>query len=200
MKLFGVAMLAVIALGCGSSSSTTGTGGGAGGAGGSGNCNGAAKTPPNLVGNNGFECGDTGWSPQSGDVVADADAHSGTKSLKLTATAAGGKFASTAPIVASTTGSVYCAVAYLRGTVADAQLSVLEDKGGTVVDHTFSTPVKSENGWLRAPPSTNLEVRAAAGSKLYVRFLMRTPAAGETLLVDDVDVWESTDGKCKETR
>ncbi len=198
MKLFGVWMLAAIALGCGSSTSTTGTGGGSGG--GSGNCNSAAKTPANLVANDGFECGDTGWSPQSGDVAAATDVHGGAKSLKLTATAAGGKFASTAPVVASTSGGVYCAVAYFKGTVADAQLSVLEDKGGAVVDHTFSTPVKSEVGWFRAPPSTNLEVRAAKGSKLYVRFVMRTPAAGETLLVDDVDLWESADGKCKETR
>ena len=41
---------------------------------------------------------------------------------------------------------------------------------------------------------------SAMGSKLYVRFLLSQGSAGDTLLVDDVDVWESADGKCKETR
>ena len=42
---------------------------------------------------------------------------------------------------------------------------------------------------------------ANAGSKLYVQLLMNnSPAANATLLVDDVDVWESTDGGCRETR
>lgn len=188
--------------GCGSSSTGAGggAGGGGGGAGGGSACTGAAKSPANLVPNDGFECGDMGWSPQSGDLAAVADARTGSKAVKLTATAAGGKFASTRPFVTSTSGKTYCAVAYLKGTVGNAQLSVLEDKGGTVVDHTFSTPVASTS-WLRTPPSTNLEVRAAAGSKLYVRFVMhQSPAAGDTLLVDDVDVWESADGLCKETR
>lgn len=198
MRILAIALLVAA---CGPSSSSTGTGGG-GGSGGSGggtaNCNSAAKTPANLVGNDGFECGDMGWSAQTGDLAVVTDARTGTKALKLTATSAGGKFASTQPFVASTSGKTYCAVAYLKGTVANAQLSVLESKSGAVVDHTFSTPVASTS-WLRTPPSTNLEVRAAAGSKLYVRFVMHTPpAAGDTLLVDDVDVWESDDGKCKE--
>lgn len=166
---------------------------------GSGSCSDAAKTPPNLVPNSGFECGDKGWSPQTGALTADADARSGKQSAKLVSTTAGGKFATTVPIVTSASGKTYCAVAYFKGTVSDAQLSVLEDKGGSVVDYTFSTPVASTN-WLRVPPSTNLEVRAAAGSKLYVRMVMRTLSANNTLLVDDVDVWESADGLCKETR
>jgi hypothetical protein len=199
MRLFWVGMLCAVAglSACSSGSSTGGTGGGAGG--GSGNCSGAAKTPPNLVPNNGFECGDMGWSPQSGTLSADTDARTGTQSAKLVATAAGGKFAVTLPVVTSASGKTYCAVAYLKGTVADAQLSVLEDKGGSVIDHTFSTPVASTT-WLRTPPSTTLGVPAAVGSKLYVRLLMRTPNANDTLLVDDVDLWESSDGQCKETR
>lgn len=178
-----------------------GTGGGSGGGGGT--CAPAAKTPPNLVPNNGFECGDMGWSPQgAATLAANADARTGSQSAKLVAmgSPADGKFAVTLPIVTSTSGKTYCAQAYLKGTVANAQLSVLESAaGGGVVDHTFSTPVASTT-WLRTPPSTNLEVRAAAGAKLYVRLVMRNPNANDTLLVDDVDVWESADGLCKETR
>ena len=198
MKLAWVGMLcvvsALVACGAPSNGSDAGTDGG-------GNCSSAAKTPPNLVPNSGFECGDQGWSPQSGTLAADADARTGSQSAKLIATGTppAGKFALTQPVVTSTSGKTYCAVAWLKGTVGDAILSVLEDKGGSVVDHTFSTPVASTT-WLRAPPSTNLEVRAAAGSKLYVRVLMRTPSANDTLFVDDVDLWESADGLCKETR
>jgi hypothetical protein len=54
--------------------------------------------------------------------------------------------------------------------------------------------------WIRVPPSTVLSVPGASGSSLYVRFLLSQGQAGDTLLVDDVDVWESADGKCKETR
>ncbi len=202
MKLFGVGLLVCGLVGCGSSSSG-GKGGGAGGGagGGSSNCGGAVKNPPNLVPNPGFECGTQGWSEQSGTLTAVTDARTGSQSGKLVATGTvpAGKFAFTVPIVPSTSGKTYCAQAYLKGTVADAQLSVLEDKNGSVVDYTFSTPVGSGT-WVRTPPSTNLEVRAGVGSKLYVRLVMRTPLADATLFVDDVDVWESTDGLCKETR
>lgn len=188
------------ALACGPGSGGN-DGGGGGTGGGSGACNGSAKSPPNLVPNSGFECGDMGWSPQTGTLTAVTDARTGAQAAKLVATGAtpAGKFAVTLPFVTSTSGKTYCAVAWLKGTVADAQLSVLEDKGGSVVDHTFSTPVGTST-WLRAPPSTHLEVRAAMGSKLYVRLVMRTPKANDTLIVDDVDVWESADGLCKEQR
>ena len=178
-----------------------GSGGGAGGGSG-GNCSPAAKTPPNLVPNNGFECGDLGWSPQgSASLAADTDARTGTQSARLVAMGAppDGKFSVTLPVVASASGKVYCALAYLKGTVADAQLSILEATAGGVVDHTFSTPVASTT-WVRTPRSFNLDVHAAAGSKLYVRLVMRTPMLNDTLLVDDVDVWESSDGLCKEIR
>ncbi len=200
MKLFWVGMVAgLVACGPTPSGQDAGTGGGGGGG---GNCAGAAKTPANLVPNPGFECGDMGWSPQSGTLAADPDAHTGSQSAKLVATGAtpAGKFAATLPVVASASGKTYCATAYLKGSIADAQLSVLEDKGGTVIDHTFSMPVMGSTTWLRTPPTINLDVPAAAGSKLYVRVLMRTPKATDTLFVDDVDLWESTDGKCKEPR
>jgi hypothetical protein len=198
MKLIWVGMIAGLA-----ACSPTGGGQDAGTGGGSGgSCAGEAKTPPNLVPNSGFECGDLGWSPQSGTLAADSDPHTGRQSAKLVATGAtpAGKFAATLPVVASASGKTYCATAYLKGSLADAQLSVLEDKGGTVIDHTFSMPVMGSTTWLRTPPSINLDVAAAAGSKLYVRVLMRNPKASDTLFVDDVDLWESSDGKCKETR
>jgi hypothetical protein len=186
------------------SSGSGGTGGGAGGGagGGSGSCPNAVKTPPNLLANSGFECGDMGWSPQSGTLAAVTDARTGSQAAKLlaTGTTPAGKFATTVPFVTSASGKVYCAIAYLKGSVANAQLSVLEDKGGSVIDHTFSTPLANDTAWVRTPPSINLDVPAAAGSKLYLRAVMKDPKANDTLFVDDIDVWESIDGKCKETR
>src|SRR4051812_28123594 len=50
-----------------------------GGAGGGTQCDSPRRTPSNLVPNPGFECGDVGWSPQSGTLEAleDGGAHSG---------------------------------------------------------------------------------------------------------------------------
>ena len=100
MKLFWVGMVAgLVACGPTPGGQDAGTGGGGGGG---GNCAGSAKTPANLVPNPGFECGDMGWSPQSGTLAADPDAHTGSQSAKLVATGAtpAGKFAATLPVVA----------------------------------------------------------------------------------------------------
>lgn len=210
MRLFWIGVVCVVAglVACspmsnGPDGGTGGGGGSGGGGGGAGNCAPAAKTPPNLVPNNGFECGDMGWSPQgTGTLSVDSDARTGSQSARLVAmgSPAAGRFSLTLPVVAAASGKTYCAQAYFKGTVSDAQLSVLESTTGGVVDHTFSTPVASTT-WIRTPPSTNLEVRAAAGAKLYVRLVMhRNPKVNDTLLVDDVDVWESADGLCKEVR
>ena len=89
--------------------------------------------------------------------------------------------------------------AWVKGTVGNAKLSILTSSSVGGTDFNFSSPVAT-NTWIRMPPFTVLAVPGAMGSKLYVRFLLSQGSAGDTLLVDDVDVWESADGKCKETR
>jgi hypothetical protein len=174
--------------------------GGGGGSGGGSACDGAAKNPPNLVPNAGFECGDMGWAPQMGTLDVVTDARSGSKAVKLTASSSGaGVFAYATPILSPAPGDNYCATAWVKGTVGNAKLSILTNNNGVQTDTTFSSPVATST-WIRIPPSLVLEVPDAKGTKVYVRLLLSQGAAGDTLLVDDVDVWESPDGGCKETR
>jgi hypothetical protein len=163
-------------------------------------CDGPSKSPPNLVPNSGFECGEQGWAPQYGTLETVTDARTGSKAVKLTATATGaGQFSQL--FVSSASGNTYCAWAWLKGTVSDVRLSVLSagatGTGGT--DTNFSSPVAT-NTWIRVRPSVPLSVPSRAGDKLYLRFVFSNGKAGDTLIVDDVDVWESIDGKCNETR
>lgn len=154
-----------------------------------------AKTPANLVTDGAFECGTQGWSAQQGTLAVVDGGRSG-KALQLTATANGaGQAGIATPIVASTSGKSYCVTAWVKGTVSDARFEVLAPNAGTM--ETFSTPVMS-GSWLKAPMSSNLKVTVAAGGELYLRVRMVNGTASQTLLIDDVDFWESASGSCNE--
>jgi hypothetical protein len=166
-------------------------------------CNGPTKTPPNLVKNPGFECGGDApaeWSPFFGDLAFVADAHSGSRAAKVTATANGSGQFSYAPVVvtAADGAKTYCAAAWMKGSTPNARLSLLVDVGGGGTEYTFTSPISG--AWIRLPPTTNLQVPAPRDGKVYLRFQMKDATAGDTLLVDDLDVWESGDGRCQETR
>ena len=196
MRLAVVACLVLVA--CGSPTSPgTDAGVDAGG------CDGPVKSPPNLVKNPGFECGGDApaeWSPFFGDLTFVADAHSGTRAAHVTAISNGSAQFSYAPIVVTASGAArtYCATAWMKGTSPNAKLSLLVDVGGGGTEYTFTSPVNGT--WIRLPPSTSLKVPAPVNGKVYLRFQMKDGVAGNVLLVDDLDVWESADGRCQEPR
>ncbi|MBK7865482.1 MAG: hypothetical protein IPJ65_44165 [Archangiaceae bacterium] len=161
---------------------------------GTGDC-GVAKTPANLVSGS-FECGTASeWSVQYGELQVVSGGHGGSKALQLTATATGtGQFGYATAVVASTTGKPYCVNAWVKGTATDMRLEVLSQRSGMA--QTFSSFVESD--WLQAPPVTNLKVPVSMGDQLYLRIRIQNGQAGQTLLVDDVDFWESTSGNCDE--
>lgn len=164
-----------------------------------GGCQEAALSPPNLVSNAGFECGGAApaeWQQQYGTLELVADAHGGARAAKVTATGTLGQFAYATPVFTATKGGTWCARAWMKGTVASAKLSVMVDTGGGGTDYTQNAPLSAS--WLRVPTGNNLQVPATAGAKVYLRFVMNTPKAGDTLVVDDVDLWESGDGLCRE--
>lgn len=161
---------------------------------GMGGC-GAAKSPPNLVGDGSFECGGAEWSAQYGDFTVVSGGHGGAKAGQLMASATGlGQIGIGTPLVAMTSGNAYCVNAWVKGTATDARLEVLPTKAGSAA--SFATFVQSD--WLQAPPVTNLKVQVAAGDTLYLRVRLVNGLAGQTLLIDDVDFWESASGRCDE--
>ena len=92
MRSVGLALLA-LSIGCGPTGGSQDAGhdkdAGPNGDDGGPGCDGPKKTPPNLVPNWGFECGDTGWAPQTGTLEVVTDARTGAKAAKLTANASG---------------------------------------------------------------------------------------------------------------
>ena len=183
-------------------------GGGSGAGGGSGTGGGAAgdctpvKTPRNLVQNAGFECGTGGpdaWAARDGTLAWSSDAHSGAKAALLTVPSAGQGTLLYRPDVAAALGTqTYCATVFVKGTAPDVKLILRKVFSGSVEDRTFSAPVTQ--AYARVPPNLVLDVPGSAAQKLLLLVQTITAKAGDTLLVDDLDVCVSTSGDCKEAR
>ena len=163
--------------------------------GGSSGCEGPAKSPPNLLADPSFECGTAVWTVVTGDFAVVSGGRTGEKAGRLSATTAGSGQAGLGPVVASTSGKAYCLYAWVSGSASDMRMEVLPTMAG--VASSFSSPVPA-SGWLQAPMSSNLKVQVAAGDSLYLRFRILNSQAGQTLDLDDLDLWESQSGNCDE--
>ncbi len=188
-------LLTCLAAACGPAPS--GTDGGAGA------CDGPARTPANLVHNGTFECGGAApaeWAAIYGTWSGSADAHGGTRAAQVTASGAGGRLASADAVYtnASSTPQTLCATAWMRTTAPNMRLVVMVDTGGGGVERAFASP--REATWVRLPPSTALDATVPPGARVYLRFETKDQAVGDTLIVDDVDLWASPDGRCSEVR
>ncbi len=151
-------------------------------------------TPPNLMADPSFECdGGAAWSAQQGTFELAAAGHTGMYSGKGTASATGALQFGLGPVVASTSGKAYCIHLWVKGSATDMRYEVLPGAGGMA--YSFPPPVTAD--WARAPMVTNLKVPAPAGTTLHLRFRILNGQPGQTIFVDDVDLWE-TDGECTE--
>ena len=160
----------------------------------------AMASPPNLLVNPGFECGDSvvGWYAQFGEVSVDSGFRTGARAARLTATNATAfvnlwheSDAVTAPVP----GKTYCAYAWVRGSAQNAHITLR--RVGSNVDENFSAPL-STSEWTRLPSETfgGLRVVSQDDTAIVFRVFMRNAKKDDFILVDDVAVWESTDGKC----
>lgn len=169
-------------------------------------CPTATKSPPNLMINGGFECGGAApaeWMGVNGTLsFVTTGATEGSRAAKVVSDASGtGGVGSTTPVVAKTSGKTYCINAKVKGTAPDVRLEVF----GSLLT-SFSSPLNSPDAWVRLPPPpnvgppTNLEIREPADQALYVKVHAQGGAAGDTVIVDDIDLWESPNGKCDQVR
>ena len=162
-------------------------------------CNGAVKNPPNLMINGGFECGGDApveWHGINGTLsFVTSGASEGTRAAKVVSDSSGlGGVGSTAAVVAKTSGKTYCINAMVKGTASDVRLEVF----GSLLT-SFASPAGSD-AWVRMPPTTNWEINEPADQALFVKVHAQGANAGDTVLVDDIDLWESPTGKCDQTR
>lgn len=176
---------------CGPSNGTPDGGGG-------GSACAPTKNPPNLLVNPGFDCAgkETEWGAVYGDYALVSKGRSGNAGQVTVTNAIGGRFGPVNPVATASKATTYCATAWMKGTTPFAKLQLFTDTGGSV--QQFSSPIDA--AWIRLPPSLVLTATAAAGAKVSVLFVTDRQQVGDTLIVDDVDVWESASGKCDESR
>ncbi len=165
-------------------------------------CRDTSKTPANLIENNAFEC-DTSpleWSAVYGAFETVSGGRSG-RAGQITVNAAGGRFAYSKDFAVDAGNKTFCFSAYLKGTAPFMRMRVLRVLSGSVQEVAFSEQVFSD---FRKIPT--LKVTNDNAPKLQLVFEAQTNRSdgmnampGQTLLIDDVDVWEST-ANCSETR
>lgn len=184
--------LALCLVACGPTPS--GTDGGA--------CLDTSKSPSNLIENPGFECDSSPaeWGAIYGTLDLVAGGRSG-RAAKVTVNAAGGRFAYSKEFAPNPGTKTFCFSAWLSGTAPFMRMRVLRDFGGNVQEVAFSDQIFSD---FRKIPT--LKVTADNAPKLQLVFEVQTNRPdgqngmnGQTMLIDDVDVWEST-SNCTETR
>ncbi len=168
-------------------------------------CRDTARTPASLLENFNFECGAAPWAAVFGTFdVAAGEGRGGGAAGRLTVTSAGGRF-SYAPAALTNGGTkTYCVAAWVKGTVPFIRMRALLDFDGRVQEYSFSEQLSAE--WKRTPPVNPLKVPNDNAPKVLLVFEAQTNRTdgqsaqpGQTLLVDDVDLWETT-GDCREPR
>lgn len=168
-----------------------------------GGCEGDGRLPENLLVNPGFECGAlVGWKGQYATLSDETEVvHGGQRAARLTemgSLSATGLW-SEADAVASPGTATYCVRAWLRGTAPNGRITVRKVLGGGVVDENFSSPL-SNTEWTLVPPAGYgpLKIVAQNEERFLLRLAAPSPQPGDVLLVDDVELWTSADGSCKD--
>lgn len=165
-----------------------------------GGCRDSSKTPANLLENPAFECDGAEWSAVYGTLDLAAGGRSG-RAAKVTVNAAGGRFVYAKTFAPDAGAKTFCFSAWLQGTAPFMRMRVLRDFGGRVEEVAFSEQIFSD--WRRIP---TLKVANDNAPSLQLIFEVQTNRTdgqngmvGQTMLIDDVDVWEST-SNCTESR
>lgn len=188
-------LIPLVSFGCGSMMNVPDAGGPTG-------CRDTSKTPANVVENPAFECDSTppDWNAVYGTLELVAGGRSG-RAAQVTVTAAGGRFAAAKDVVVDGGNKTFCFSAYLKGTAPFMRMRALKVLNGSVQEVSFSEQIFSD--WRRIP---TLKVTNDNAPKIQLVFEVQTNRTdnqnampGQTMLIDDVDVWESS-GNCSETR
>ncbi len=199
--LLASALLALPLAACGPSN-----GGNDGGS--DGGCDGPAETPPNLIHNPGFECGGAApaeWSAVYGTLdFPTGSAHSGQRHARITADSSGAaRFSYSPNVVMGAGNATLCARAWVKGTPPYMRLRLMMVSAGGGINNDFSSPVTAD--WARVPPTINLNAPNMNADRVLLVFEAQTGRAdgmnskpGDTLEVDDVDVWQTTGSACSE--
>ena len=171
---------------------------------GSSDCRDTSKSPANVLENPGFEC-DTSPATWSGGVYGSfalvAGGRSGRAAQLTVKDALGARFVYAKDFAVDAGMKTYCVQAWLKGTAPFMRVRVLRSPNNTAVEQADQIAAD----WARVPLRP-LSVTTDNAAKLQLVFEIQTGRTdgqngmpGQTLLIDDVDVWESS-ANCAETR
>ena len=171
---------------------------------GPGNCLDSSKTPSNVIENPHFEC-DTSPATWSGGIYGAfelvAGGHSGRAGQLTVKDALGGRFSYAKEFAVDAGMKTFCVQAWAKGTAPFLRMRVLRSPMNTAVEQ--SDQIAAE--WTKVPLRP-FSVTTDGAAKLELVFEIQTGRTdgqngmvGQTLLIDDVDVWESS-ANCAEPR
>ncbi len=157
-------------------------------------------SPPQLVSNPSFECGtDTGatsWFARSGELSIVSDAHTGARAVKMTVGSDGlqAVLAYELDVDTELGSKTYCATVWAKGmTKSDLVLRRFPGTDARFVGVPSAT-------WKRIPPNLVLDATGDGAQRLLLFVTTLDAKPGDSLLIDDVDVWVSSSGRCDENR
>jgi hypothetical protein len=151
--------------------------------------------PPNVIVNGDFEAGvNLGWKNNNDDtMIAKAgDGRDGSYGLEVFPTDDIDLIPSSPPVAKATMGAVYCARAYFQGQ-GGVQMVLSDGTGSQSITLGILT-IFNPQAWASAT------VMRTAITNTALNFQMNVSFGGipKTFFVDDVELWQSTSGKCDE--
>ena len=170
-----------------------------------GDCRDLTKSPSNLLQNPAFEC-DTSPATWSGGIYGTfaivEGGRSGRAGQLTVKDALGGRFSYARDVVTNASNKTYCLTAWVKGTAPFMRVRLLRSPNNTAVeqaDQIFPD-------WHRVPAGRPLSFTGDDAAKVQLVFEIQTGRGdgqngmpGQIMLIDDVDVWEST-SNCAEAR
>lgn len=162
-------------------------------------CPGSNLRPANLVVNGDFECtgGPAFKALGQGQVSATLGRTGQGQRLTVGAGLYGNEFSTTWHHRIERTGT-YCVRAFVRGSASTITLRIYAGAGGAAIGHMFMQPGPLTS-WQRLPPTLPaLSFMANADDDVFFSLSDPSGTVGSTIEVDDLDLFRSEDGTCRD--
>lgn len=161
----------------------------------------SAVMPRNHALNGDLECGALPFQSSGGGGRVEIISGRSGRAMRFTVAAGlfNNEFSSTWRFRVTQAGT-WCARAFVKGSASVISLRLYLGPPGTAAGEVFDMPGPL-TGWSRLPPTLSaVNATGQVGDEGFLVFVERTHTPGATIEVDDVDVWRSADGQCRDAR
>lgn len=164
-------------------------------------CPPSTVVPQNHAINGNLECGALPFQSSGGGGRVELIAGRSGRAVRFTVAAGlfNNEFTSTWRFRVTEAGT-WCVRAFVKGSASVISLRLYLGPPGTAAGEVFDLP-GPVTGWSRLPPTiAAVNATGQVGDEGFVVFVERSHTPGATIEVDDVDVWRSADGQCRDAR